>query len=264
MPQDRRTSPRSFAPSERGARWSRWSATVSASMSPPTWSRRIGRCVRRDQRQPGRTRWAGMSFPFSHPTCFVCGTCKRERVRLHQTPAVWSCSSATARATALRAAHSDMVLGQGRAGAHLHRAEGWPLPRVDRLPRRERRDRARLQRRPAAGLRHRPGRLAGDPCVSPAAVHLRARGLGAGPHDARSRSPLTRVAHGLPANPGYDRRHGAVSRSLSALCSRSRWSRLSWPSRCSPACLRRAARWPLRPRWHPAHLHRWHRVRRRS
>ena len=27
---------------------------------------------------------AGMSFPFGHPSCFVCGTCKRERVRLHQ------------------------------------------------------------------------------------------------------------------------------------------------------------------------------------
>ena len=26
---------------------------------------------------------AGMSFPYSHPECFVCGTCKRERVRLH-------------------------------------------------------------------------------------------------------------------------------------------------------------------------------------
>ena len=41
----------------------------------------------------------GMSFPFSHPTCFVCGTCKRERVRLHHEAGGWSCSSATERAT---------------------------------------------------------------------------------------------------------------------------------------------------------------------
>lgn len=27
---------------------------------------------------------AGMSFPFGHPSCLVCGTCKRERVRMHQ------------------------------------------------------------------------------------------------------------------------------------------------------------------------------------
>ncbi len=27
---------------------------------------------------------AGVSFPYGHPTCHVCGTCKRERVRAHQ------------------------------------------------------------------------------------------------------------------------------------------------------------------------------------
>jgi 2,3-diketo-5-methylthio-1-phosphopentane phosphatase len=27
---------------------------------------------------------AGVTFPFGHPACFVCGTCKRERVRRHQ------------------------------------------------------------------------------------------------------------------------------------------------------------------------------------
>ncbi len=26
---------------------------------------------------------AGVSFPYGHPACLVCGTCKRERVRLH-------------------------------------------------------------------------------------------------------------------------------------------------------------------------------------
>jgi 2-hydroxy-3-keto-5-methylthiopentenyl-1-phosphate phosphatase len=27
---------------------------------------------------------AGVSFPYGHPACLVCGTCKRERIRLHQ------------------------------------------------------------------------------------------------------------------------------------------------------------------------------------
>jgi 2,3-diketo-5-methylthio-1-phosphopentane phosphatase len=26
----------------------------------------------------------GMTFPYGHPACFVCGTCKRERVRAHE------------------------------------------------------------------------------------------------------------------------------------------------------------------------------------
>jgi 2-hydroxy-3-keto-5-methylthiopentenyl-1-phosphate phosphatase len=26
----------------------------------------------------------GMAFPYGHPACFVCGTCKRERVRAHE------------------------------------------------------------------------------------------------------------------------------------------------------------------------------------
>jgi 2-hydroxy-3-keto-5-methylthiopentenyl-1-phosphate phosphatase len=36
-----------------------------------------------NRNEVGRGR-EGMTFPFGHPTCFVCGTCKRERVRLHQ------------------------------------------------------------------------------------------------------------------------------------------------------------------------------------
>jgi 2-hydroxy-3-keto-5-methylthiopentenyl-1-phosphate phosphatase len=27
---------------------------------------------------------AGVSFPYGHPSCQVCGTCKRERIRAHQ------------------------------------------------------------------------------------------------------------------------------------------------------------------------------------
>ncbi|MEX1344738.1 MAG: HAD-IB family phosphatase [Candidatus Limnocylindrales bacterium] len=27
---------------------------------------------------------AGVSFPYGHPDCYVCGTCKRERIRLHR------------------------------------------------------------------------------------------------------------------------------------------------------------------------------------
>ncbi len=27
---------------------------------------------------------AALTFPYGHPACFVCGTCKRERVRAHE------------------------------------------------------------------------------------------------------------------------------------------------------------------------------------
>jgi HAD superfamily phosphoserine phosphatase-like hydrolase len=68
---------------------------------------------------------AGMSFPYSHPACFVCGTCKRERVRLHQAEdrAVVFVGDGTSDRFA--AAHADMVLAKG-ALVRICQAEGWP------------------------------------------------------------------------------------------------------------------------------------------
>lgn len=67
---------------------------------------------------------AGMSFPYGHPRCFVCGTCKRERVRIHQAAdrAVMFVGDGTSDRFA--AAHADVVFAKG-ALARMCQAEGW-------------------------------------------------------------------------------------------------------------------------------------------
>ena len=80
-----RRSPRSWLPFVPPAPRRRSSATAWASTSPrtsPGWTPRWPTFRSR----PTRTTWtarAGTSFPYGHPACFVCGTCKRERVRVH-------------------------------------------------------------------------------------------------------------------------------------------------------------------------------------
>ncbi|MDQ3871440.1 MAG: HAD-IB family phosphatase [Chloroflexota bacterium] len=66
----------------------------------------------------------GMSFPFGHPRCFVCGTCKRERVRVHQAArrAVVFIGDGTSDRYA--AAYADVVFAKGEL-AQLCVAEGW-------------------------------------------------------------------------------------------------------------------------------------------
>jgi 2-hydroxy-3-keto-5-methylthiopentenyl-1-phosphate phosphatase len=69
---------------------------------------------------------AGMSFPFSHPSCFVCGTCKRERVRLHQAEGRAVVFVGDGTSDRFAAAHADMVFAKG-ALVRICRAEGWPF-----------------------------------------------------------------------------------------------------------------------------------------
>ena len=69
---------------------------------------------------------AGMSFPFSHPTCFVCGTCKRERVRLHQAAGRVVVFIGDGTSDRYGAAHADMVFAK-EGLARICRAEGWPF-----------------------------------------------------------------------------------------------------------------------------------------
>jgi 2-hydroxy-3-keto-5-methylthiopentenyl-1-phosphate phosphatase len=67
----------------------------------------------------------GMRFPYGHPRCFVCGTCKRERVRMHQGAdrAVVFVGDGTSDRFA--AAHADVVFAKASL-ARICRAEGWP------------------------------------------------------------------------------------------------------------------------------------------
>jgi hypothetical protein len=66
-----------------------------------------------------------MSFPFGHPSCFVCGTCKRERVRLHQAKGLVVVFIGDGTSDRYAAAHADMVFAKGSL-ARICRAEGWP------------------------------------------------------------------------------------------------------------------------------------------
>jgi len=68
---------------------------------------------------------AGMSFPFGHPTCFVCGTCKRERVRAHQAAGRVVVFIGDGTSDRFGAAHADVVFAKD-ALARICAAEGWP------------------------------------------------------------------------------------------------------------------------------------------
>lgn len=68
----------------------------------------------------------GMSFPFGHPTCFVCGTCKRERVRLHQAAGRVVVFIGDGTSDRFGAAHADFVFAKDSL-ARICAAEGWPF-----------------------------------------------------------------------------------------------------------------------------------------
>lgn len=68
---------------------------------------------------------AGLSFPFGHPACFVCGTCKRERVRLHQAAGRVVVFVGDGTSDRFGAAHADLVFAK-EGLERICRAEGWP------------------------------------------------------------------------------------------------------------------------------------------
>lgn len=67
---------------------------------------------------------AGMSFPYGHPSCFVCGTCKRERVRLHQAAGRAVVFIGDGTSDRYAAAHADMVFAKASL-ARICSAAGW-------------------------------------------------------------------------------------------------------------------------------------------
>ena len=69
---------------------------------------------------------AGMSFPYSHPDCFVCGTCKRERVRLHHAAGRVVVFIGDGMSDRYAAAHADVTFATG-ALVRICMAEGWPF-----------------------------------------------------------------------------------------------------------------------------------------
>ncbi len=75
---------------------------------------------------------SGMSFPFGHPSCFVCGTCKRERVRLHQAAGRVVVFIGDGTSDRYAAAHADVVFAK-ESLARICTAEGWPFNPWDRF-----------------------------------------------------------------------------------------------------------------------------------
>jgi 2-hydroxy-3-keto-5-methylthiopentenyl-1-phosphate phosphatase len=70
-------------------------------------------------------REARMEFPNGHPECFVCGTCKRQRVLAHQAAGRAVVFVGDGRSDRYAAAYADVIFAKRELIA-LCRAEGWP------------------------------------------------------------------------------------------------------------------------------------------
>jgi 2,3-diketo-5-methylthio-1-phosphopentane phosphatase len=71
-------------------------------------------------------------FPNGHPRCFVCGTCKRERVRTHQAAGRVVVFVGDGTSDRFAAAHADVAFAK-ESLARICDAEGWPYVRWTRL-----------------------------------------------------------------------------------------------------------------------------------
>ena len=66
-----------------------------------------------------------IAFPAGHSACFVCGTCKRERVREHHRRGNVVVFIGDGMSDRYGAAHAEMIFAKGRL-ARLCDEEGWP------------------------------------------------------------------------------------------------------------------------------------------
>ena len=71
---------------------------------------------------------ASMTFPNGHPDCFVCGTCKRQRVLAHQAAGRIVVFVGDGESDYYAAAYSDAIFAK-RSLVDLCRSEGWPFRR---------------------------------------------------------------------------------------------------------------------------------------
>jgi 2,3-diketo-5-methylthio-1-phosphopentane phosphatase len=69
---------------------------------------------------------ATMAFPYGHPDCLVCGTCKRQRVLAHQAAGRNVAFIGDGDTDRYAAAYADIVFAKGRL-VRLCRSEGWPF-----------------------------------------------------------------------------------------------------------------------------------------
>jgi 2-hydroxy-3-keto-5-methylthiopentenyl-1-phosphate phosphatase len=69
---------------------------------------------------------ASMEFPFGHPDCLVCGTCKRQRVLAHQAAGRTVVFIGDGESDRYAAAYSDVIFAKN-ALVTMCREEGWPF-----------------------------------------------------------------------------------------------------------------------------------------
>jgi 2,3-diketo-5-methylthio-1-phosphopentane phosphatase len=69
---------------------------------------------------------ATMAFPYGHPDCLVCGTCKRGRVLAHQAASRSVVFIGDGDTDRYAAAYADVVFAKGRL-VRLCRSQGWPF-----------------------------------------------------------------------------------------------------------------------------------------
>ena len=73
-------------------------------------------------------RRASIAFPNGHPTCFVCGTCKRNRVLDHQAAGRAVVFIGDGESDRYAAGYSDIVLAK-RSLVRICLEAGWPFQR---------------------------------------------------------------------------------------------------------------------------------------
>ncbi len=71
---------------------------------------------------------ASIAFPNGHPACFVCGTCKRQRVLAHQAAGRAVLFIGDGESDRYAAGHADLVFAK-RALVPICLANGWPFRR---------------------------------------------------------------------------------------------------------------------------------------
>jgi HAD superfamily phosphoserine phosphatase-like hydrolase len=69
---------------------------------------------------------AAMAFPNGHPDCFVCGTCKRQRVLAHQAAGRIVAFVGDGETDRYAAAYADVIFAKHKL-IDLCRREGWPF-----------------------------------------------------------------------------------------------------------------------------------------
>jgi 2-hydroxy-3-keto-5-methylthiopentenyl-1-phosphate phosphatase len=75
---------------------------------------------------------AAMTFPYGHPNCFVCGTCKRERVLRHRAADHAVVFIGDGISDRFGAAHADVVFAKSSL-ARMCEDEGWTYQPWDRF-----------------------------------------------------------------------------------------------------------------------------------